>query len=75
MIFSVPLTGFGRSMSDIPKRLLFYSDINVIVGIKSVYIIAPYNSSPDRLFSIVIFLKSLDNETFAKEISSYIGVK
>lgn len=59
-----------------PKNpLLFYSDINVIVGIKSVYIIAPYNSSPDRLFSIVIFLKSLDNETFAKEISSYIGVK
>lgn len=59
----------------VKNALLFYSDINVIVGIKSVYIIAPYNSSPDRLFSIVIFLKSLDNETFAKEISSYIGVK
>ena len=59
----------------IENCLLFYSDINVIVGIKSVGIIAPYNASPTCLFSIVIFLKSLDNETFAKEISSYIGVK
>ena len=65
----------ASTMFLIKSWLLFYPDITVIVGIMSVDIIAPSNASPTCLFSIVIFLKSLDNEAFAKEIFSYIGVK